>query len=101
MIADLCRAAGVPETALHRETRSTSTRQNLRNARPILQRLGAGTVVLVTDPYHAPRARLIARQEGIAACTDCPAWHAIGPRQWLRHLPREAVALSATLLRLR
>jgi uncharacterized SAM-binding protein YcdF (DUF218 family) len=101
VIAAVLRRSGIPAEAIHCEDRSTNTRENLRNAAPILRRLGASEVVIVTDPYHAPRARLIARQEGIAARSDCPPWRDLGPRQLARHLPREALALVAAALRLR
>lgn len=101
VIVRLCRDAGVPEAALLREDASTTTRENLRNARPILRRIGADAVVIVTDPYHAPRARLIARQEGLAVTSSSPRWSDLGWRQWLRHIPREALALLAVVLRLR
>ncbi|MCC5971420.1 MAG: YdcF family protein [Pararhodobacter sp.] len=101
VIAALCRAEGVPQAALINEDRSACTRTNLRYAQPLLDRLNPGAVILVTDPYHAPRARLIARQLGLHVQTDCPPRQAIGPRQWLRHIPREALALLAVLFRLR
>jgi len=101
VIIALCRAEGVPETALTEEGTSTSTRENLTNALPLLERLKPQTVVIVTDPYHAPRARLIARQLGLIACSDCPPWTAISPGQWRRHIPREGLALLATMMRLR
>lgn len=100
-ITALCRAAGVPETALAEEGLSTRTRENLTNAQPILERLKPRCVIIVTDPYHAPRARLIARQLGLRTHSNCPSWRSVGPRQWLRHLPREGLALLATALRLR
>jgi uncharacterized SAM-binding protein YcdF (DUF218 family) len=100
-IAAICRAAGVPEGAVHVEDQSRSTRENVTLAIPILRALGATEVVIVTDPYHAPRARMIARQLGLATATDCPPWRALGPRQLARHIPREGVALLATVLRLR
>jgi len=101
VIADLCRAEGVPDVALAEEGASTTTRENLINALPLLTRLNPGAIIIVTDPYHAPRARLIARQLGLNTQSDCPPWRAIGPRQWLRHIPREALALLAAVLRLR
>ncbi|MCB1394396.1 MAG: YdcF family protein [Rhodobacter sp.] len=101
VIARLCREAGVPEGAIHLEDRSTTTRENLAFAKPILQTLQPAQVVIVTDPYHAPRARLLARQLDLRATLNCPPLRQIGPRQWLRHLPREALALVATLCRLR
>ncbi len=101
VIVSLCRDAGVPAQALHVEDRSTTTRENLTNALPILRALNPRDLVIVTDAYHAPRARLIARQLGLVARSDCPDWRGLGARQWLRHLPREALALLATVLRLR
>ena len=101
VMADLWRAAGVPAAAIALEETSTTTRANVTQALPILRALGATEVVIVTDPYHAPRAWLIARQAGLPARVSTPAWRSVGPRQWLRHLPREGVALIAALLRLR
>lgn len=101
VIAALCQGEGVPEAALIEEGTSTSTRENLTSALPLIAQLQPRAVILVTDPYHAPRARLIARQLGLSVCSDCPPLRAIGPRQWLRNIPREALALLATLLRLR
>lgn len=100
-MADLLRASGLPEAAILTEDRSTTTRQNLTNAQAILANHHAREVIIVTDPYHAPRACLIAWQIGLQARTDTTDWHDIGPRQWLRHLLREALALLATLLRWR
>ncbi|MCC0080731.1 MAG: YdcF family protein [Rhodobacter sp.] len=100
VIARLCRAAGIPDTAILIEDRSTTTRENLTHAAPILRAHGARPV-LVTDPYHVPRARLLARQLGLQAGHSCPPVRSVGPRQWLRHVPREGLALIATLLRLR
>ena len=94
------RAAGIPDTAILIEDRSTTTRENLTHAAPILRAHGARPV-LVTDPYHVPRARLLARQLGLQAGHSCPPVRSVGPRQWLRHVPREGLALIATLLRLR
>ncbi|WP_334193511.1 YdcF family protein [Pararhodobacter sp.] len=99
LIARLCREAGVPDDRILEEDRSTSTRENLINAKALLP--DAAPVVIVTDPYHAPRARLIAWQIGLKATTSSPGWHQIGPKQRRRHVPREALALVATLLRLR
>lgn len=100
VIARLCRAAGVPDAALLYDSCSRTTRENLLNAQAILRAQGARALI-VTDPYHAPRARLIARQIGLACTVSCPSWRLIGPRQWARHLLREGVALLATLLRQR
>lgn len=101
VIRERCEAAGIPTSAIHDEDRSTTTRENLRNAAPILRALAPAEILLVTDPYHMPRARLIARQEGLRVAPSPTKARDIGPRQWLRNIPREAAALAATLLRLR
>ena len=96
VIARLCQEAGLPAAAILVEDRSTTTRENLSYAKALLP-AGAGAVI-VTDAYHAPRARLIARQIGLDATVSTPGWAGVGPRQRLRHIPREALALLATLL---
>jgi len=101
VMADLWRAAGVPLAAIRQEDRSTTTRENVTFSLPLFWANGVTQVVIVTDPYHAPRARLIAQQLGLRATTDTPPWSAVGPRQWARHAPREAFALLAALLRWR
>ena len=101
VIAGILRAEGVPEGAIRIEDRSITTRQNLRNAAPILRKLGGPEAVIVTDPWHAPRARLIARQEGLRAISDCPRRAPLRLRLLLWQLPREGLALLATALRLR
>ncbi|WP_319003740.1 YdcF family protein [Alloyangia pacifica] len=65
VIARLCREAGVPQAALVLEERSTSTEENLRFSLPLLREMGAREVVIVTDGFHAPRARLAARRLGL------------------------------------
>lgn len=71
-ICRICRDSGLPDAAVHLEDRSTNTAENLRNARPILDRIGVARVVIVTDRYHAPRARLTARRFGLDARLSCP-----------------------------
>lgn len=69
VIRDLCIAAQVPGGAIVLETTATSTAENIRQSLPILRALGAGElppVVLVTDLYHQPRARLVAGRSGLA-----------------------------------
>ena len=85
--ARLCAEAGVPGHLLHLEDQSRDTLENLRNARPLLAQLSAGEVVLVTDPAHARRARLVAQRLGIEVRSACPE----APVR-LRALLREALA---------
>jgi uncharacterized SAM-binding protein YcdF (DUF218 family) len=85
----LCRDMGVPDHALHMDESSTSTVENLENARPILAATGAGSAVIVTDRFHAPRALLTARRLGIMATVSCPdpTSRLRLARSWLREVP--------------
>ncbi len=54
-MADLARAAGVPETAIQTETESESTWQNVAYTAPLTDAFDR--VVVASDPLHAKRAR--------------------------------------------
>lgn len=56
---------GVPQASTYVETTSTSTYENLSNAKSILNRLGAKGAVLVSDPYHLLRAGMLADRVGL------------------------------------
>jgi uncharacterized SAM-binding protein YcdF (DUF218 family) len=99
IIARLCQDAGVPRAALRLEEAALTTRQNIRLSRAILRAEKVDGVILVTDPYHAPRARLMAWQEGLRAGASCPRMRDVPMRQWLHHLPREGAALLAAAFR--
>lgn len=58
---------GVPETAVFAEAASTSTEENLRNAKAIMSEQGYADAIVVTNAYHLTRAMWIARDEGLAA----------------------------------
>ena len=60
-------ARGVRESDVVAETGSFNTRQNLRNARTIMQERGLSQAMVVTSDYHVARALMLCRQEGIAA----------------------------------
>lgn len=99
-MADLLRADGVPASAIEMEDTSANTAQNIRNALPILHRLGERDVLIVSDAYHLPRARLIARRDGLRVSVSAPKggarlWPQV--RGWLREIP----GVLAVLLRVR
>ncbi|MEJ6390932.1 YdcF family protein [Gymnodinialimonas ulvae] len=100
-MADLLRSADVPASAIHLEDQSTNTTENLRFALPILRDLGTNRVLIVSDAYHLPRARLIARRLGLHASGTAPSLH--GARLWpqLKGWLREGPGLLAILLRIR
>lgn len=91
VMAGLLRAAGVPETAIGLEAGSATTRENIGLALRHFPEIAHRPVVIVTDRYHAPRARIIARALGLKVRADCPA-HRAGARAVLR----EGAALLKT-----
>ncbi len=90
----LCRGAGVPETAILLESASTSTLENLLNARPLLAACGGKDAVIVTDIFHKWRARMTARHLGIRATVSCPALDGVSRMKILKLFLREALALG-------
>lgn len=56
VMADLAVELGVPARAIVRETASRSTHENATLSAPLLQRLGARRVLIVTDRLHVSRA---------------------------------------------
>jgi vancomycin permeability regulator SanA len=96
----LCRDLGVPDHALHLDTASASTAENLRNARLILAGIGATSAIVVTDRFHAPRALLTARRLGIVATASCPAPAGSSRVRMARNRLREVPAYLWYLLRL-
>jgi uncharacterized SAM-binding protein YcdF (DUF218 family) len=58
---------GVPESAIVREMFGTTTFESLDAASALLRARGLDAVVLVTDPFHALRSELIAREVGLDA----------------------------------
>jgi uncharacterized SAM-binding protein YcdF (DUF218 family) len=99
--ADIMRAiaiaAGVPADALLIERESRNTVENAIETARLLDRVDARAVLLVTDRYHAPRARLLFRIAGLRVV----ALHA-PPRPLGGTLPRmgaEFVRLPLSLLR--
>ncbi|EYB69654.1 hypothetical protein DEIPH_ctg004orf0184 [Deinococcus phoenicis] len=87
------RRQGVPGASLIAETRSRTTVENLRNARPLL--LPGTPVTLVTDEAHAPRALALAHALGLEADASASPLSAHPNR---RYLLREKLALMAYAL---
>ena len=61
------RAEGVPEADIVLEDRSRTTFENFALAKPILEQAGIRDVLIVSDPLHMRRAKLIADRTGISA----------------------------------
>lgn len=65
--AELALEMGAPEQAVMLETSSRTTWENFLRARRLMQEQGWNSCLIVTDPYHLLRCRLIARQLGLRA----------------------------------
>lgn len=97
----LLTSEGVPECVIHLEARSTSTAENVAYARPILRDLGLGSVLIVSDAYHLPRAALLARRAGLVVATSAPPWRDASIAAQLKGAAREVPAFLAAWMRLR
>ncbi|MDX8347095.1 YdcF family protein [Cognatiyoonia sp. IB215446] len=93
-IRDLLREADVPADAIRLEDQSTTTLENIRNALPLLP---GRRVIIVTDTYHARRAKMVARHFGLRATLDCPR----SDRRHIRQHLRELIARPAYAMKLR
>lgn len=91
MIAHILREAGVPAGVILQEDRSTTTRENLAFALPLLAQLGSKEVILVTDLWHGPRARLVARRLGLKAHSVATPLKGTNPLRQARMALREVL----------
>jgi uncharacterized SAM-binding protein YcdF (DUF218 family) len=88
-------AAGVPESALLIEPLSRNTQENATHTAALLGGRGSTAVVLVTDRYHALRARVLFTLAGLTV-------HSVhvtqmSPRQRLTMLITEALKLPLSV----
>ena len=65
--ADYLAERGVPAEAILREDAGTTSYESLRGVADLLGQRGLDDVLIVTDPYHALRSRLIAEEVGLRA----------------------------------
>lgn len=94
--AAVLRELGVPEDAITLEERSRTTVENIRFA---MERLPHdASVVLVSDVWHLPRARFIARRLGLRTTGASPPLRGSHPLRTLRLILRELGAWAAYLL---
>lgn len=96
-IRDVVTALGVPKEAVLLENRSHNTRENLSFSRALLPK--GAQVVIVSDAWHLPRARLIARRLGLRASGVAAGFHGSRPMRVARLMLREVAALGWELLR--
>ncbi len=97
-IARICQEGGVAAKCVTEEENARNTLENIRFSMALLPR---GTpAILITDRFHAPRARLIARRLGLNATISSPPIGKLPMRRRLRIFVRELLACSWTWLSL-
>ena len=91
VMRDLLAADGEPADAVDGDATSMDTRQNMQNAKEILDRLGLTSPLVVTSDYHLPRAMAIAQDAGL---TPQGAGSLCRPefQFWMQNHGREALA---------
>ena len=99
VIRDLLTARGVPDGAILLESRSHSTLENIAFAADLLPEGSA--LVLVSDFWHLPRARLVACRLGLRARSAAPPLSGARPLFTARAVLREIAAFLVYALRLR
>ncbi|MCL4489479.1 MAG: YdcF family protein [Chloroflexi bacterium] len=91
----LAAGSGIPDSALLLDDTSHSTEENLSHAKQIMEAHGWRSALIVSDPFHLLRARVIARDYGIEAygspATASPTFTILHLRVW--YTVREAAAL--------
>lgn len=72
---------GIPANAVYAVETGTNTQGSINAVAETVSSIGGESVVLVSDPWHSYRSRLMARDEGLDARTS-PTRH--GPAVWTR-----------------
>ena len=91
---------GVPDSAILVETEGRDTRESLESAAGIMRRRRLSTAVLVSDPFHMARLRILATQLGIVPYTSPTRTSPISANreQSWRYVLSESLKLPVALL---
>ena len=81
----IAEAEGIPPDAILVETVSTTTWENFTEAARLMKASGLRSAVIVSDPYHLLRARVMAENAGIDALTSPTPYTAF--QTWRSKLP--------------
>lgn len=85
---------GVPERAILRENEAHNTYDSFVGVAALLRERGLSSVLIVSDPFHLLRSRLIAEEVGLTAFTSpTPTTVVRGRNGWVREL-KEAAGVS-------
>ncbi len=89
---------GVPETVISEESESHSTWEAFANLRSLIEgsALAANTrsVVVVTDPFHSLRSRLIAEENGFDAATSATSTSPVDGKSAITKHVKEGVGVA-------
>ena len=80
--------SGVPDSNILFEDEGTTTWESLQGVAELVQQYKISSVILVTDPYHAMRASMIAKRSGINVAGVAPVQDSVvsGFSSLRRHL---------------
>lgn len=85
---------GVPESAIVLEDRGTSSYESLEAVEQLLADRGLDRVLIVTDPYHSLRSRLIAEHVGLTAYVSPTDTSVVTGGESLRRHLQEAAGVA-------
>jgi uncharacterized SAM-binding protein YcdF (DUF218 family) len=91
---------GVPRDAILVETTGMNTRESMRAVAALMKARGLKAAVLVSDPFHMLRLKLLARQMGLKGYTSPTESSPISrnPAEERKFLLRESIGLPLALL---
>ena len=85
---------GVPAQAIVQEADGTTTYESMEGVAALLEERGLDSVLIVTDPYHALRSRMIADELGLDAFVSPTTTSVVTGGASLRRHLREAIGVA-------
>lgn len=92
VMRELLLADGVPEAMIYADNTSVDTRQNMQNAKAVLDGQGLNKPLIVTSDYHLPRALEIAADAGFVNPQGAGSLCRPELEFWFQNHSREALA---------
>ena len=96
--ADYLIAGGVDETLIGMEDLGSTSLQSLRGVAEIMKSRNLESVLIVTDPYHALRSRLIAQDLGLVAYVSPTPSSTVRGNTELRRMINEGLGVSVAYI---
>lgn len=86
--------AGIPVSSIEQETVGTSTYESMQGVHTVLGARGLERILVVTDPYHASRSRMIAQGFGLEAWSSATPTSVVTGGESLRLHAKEALGIA-------